>query len=99
MLSVVTNEYMTSVGKIMHSKLEESRVVGPRTHVEPTNGFSLKADRWHGSFRVSGPSCADICEPVECPGITIWGRIVGKESRRVLASSQTPYSILSTFVQ
>ena len=43
MLNVITNEYITSVSKTMHSKLKESPVVGPRTHVEPTNGFPSTA--------------------------------------------------------
>ena len=44
MLNVITNEYITSVSKTMHSKLKESPVAGPRTHVEPTNGFPSTAE-------------------------------------------------------
>ena len=44
MLSVITNEYITSVSKTMHSKLEESPLAGPRTRVEPTNGFPSTAE-------------------------------------------------------
>jgi len=31
----------------MHSRLNESPVVGARTHVEPANGFPLTADIMH----------------------------------------------------
>ena len=44
MLNVITNEYITPVSKTMHSKLKESPVVGPRTHVEPANGFQSTAE-------------------------------------------------------
>lgn len=47
MLDVFTNEYTPSVSETMHSELEKSPVVGPGTHVEPTNSFLSTADRWH----------------------------------------------------
>jgi len=33
--------------------LKESPEAGPRTHVEPTNGFPMTADRRYGSYEVS----------------------------------------------
>ena len=44
---VITNENVTSVRERMHSKLKELPVAGPRTHVEPANGFLSITDRWH----------------------------------------------------
>lgn len=41
MLNVITNEHITSISKTMHSTLKESPMGGPRTCVEPVNGFPL----------------------------------------------------------
>jgi len=41
MLNVITNEHITSISKTMHSMLKESPMGGPRTCVEPVNGFPL----------------------------------------------------------
>ena len=43
MISVITNENITSVSNKMHSKLEESPLAGQRTHMEPTNGFPVES--------------------------------------------------------
>ena len=47
-LNDITNEYITLVSKTMYSKVKESPVVGPRTLVEPTNGFPSTAEGRHG---------------------------------------------------
>src|SRR6218665_2767255 len=39
---------MTSVNKIMHSKLKALLVICPRAHVEPANRCLLIDNRWHG---------------------------------------------------
>ena len=55
MLDVITNENITPVSKAMRSKLEESLVAGPRTHVEPANGFpsTMKAEHYWGHCLVN----------------------------------------------
>jgi hypothetical protein len=50
MLSVITNENVTSARKAMHSKLEESPVVGPSTHVEPGGAMRLVL-KWGSNIR------------------------------------------------
>jgi len=37
------NEYGQSICKTQHSKLKESPEVGPHTHKEPSNGFSVNS--------------------------------------------------------
>jgi len=48
MLNVIVKEYVQSVCKTKHSKLEESPVVGPHTLVEPANRSLSTADKWRG---------------------------------------------------
>ena len=42
-LSVITNENITSASKTMHSKLKESPLADQRIHEEPTYGFQSTA--------------------------------------------------------
>src|SRR6218665_3963198 len=45
MLKVIKNKYTASVSKATHRNPKELPVAGPRTHVEPANGFTLRDDR------------------------------------------------------
>ena len=56
------NWYVQPVSKTKRSKLKESPVMGPRTRVEPANGFPSTANRWRGRSYISGPGDVDRVE-------------------------------------
>jgi len=61
MLNVSMNKYSQSVCKAKNSKLKESPVAGPRTHVEPANGFPFQIESWLGEISHSSVSLHFNC--------------------------------------
>ena len=76
----------------MHSNLKESQMAGPRTRVEPTNEFQLRAERWR-TCSASGPSCVDSVERLTAT-LRTSSLSLAKDETRLQARRRGPWNSL-----